>query len=84
MNDIQDEAAKILQELERLSGKTISKSRRDRDRMTGYIANKLLTIRRDTYDTCRKEFKGQVVALIGSCLDRDPTMQKVVRAIEEL
>jgi len=84
MNDTLIDARVMFNELERLAGRTITRSRKDKERMVGYIASRLNMTRRDAYAVGRKELKGQFASLVGSCLDRDPTLQKLLATVEEL
>ena len=84
MNDTMTEAGKLLSDLERLAGRTITKSRKDRDRMIGLILNRLIVMKRNSYEQGREGFKIQALRVVGPCRDRDITMQKVMDAIEDI
>ena len=84
MSDTMTEAGELLSALERLSGRTITKSRRDKERMVGLIFSRFIIARRSAYERGRNEFKVQVMSSLQGCLDRDPTLQKLARSIEEM
>jgi len=84
MNDTLIDSRTMFNELERLAGKTITRSRKDKERMIGYMASRLNMTRRDAYAVARKELKSQVAGLVGGCLDRDPTLQKLMATVEDL
>ena len=84
MNDTMTEAGKLLSELERLSGRTITKSRKDKEKMISLIVHHMSMAKRKAHDMGRKTMKRDVSGVIRPCLDRDLTLQKLMAAIEDL
>ena len=84
MSDAMTEAESLLNEIERLAGRTITHSRKEKDRIVSLISNRLVVSKRNAYEKGRKEFKVQVSSAVNSCLDRDPTLQKLAANIEEM
>ena len=84
MNDTMTEADNLLNDVERLVGRTITKSRRDKDRLVGLIFNRLVVTRGHAYGQGASDFKARVLDCIGGCLSRDPSLQKVMDIVEDM
>ena len=84
MKDSMTEAKSIFTEIGRIAAKTITGSRKDKERIISLIAKRISISKREAHDMGRRTMKRDVSGVIRPCLDRDFTLQKLMSAIEEL